>query len=76
MSEPQPTPPPEPEKGAGSDLLYYLPVGIALIVIGLSLTISLGWSGIALLFSGLAFVILSIPAVKAYLAKRTGPEQP
>jgi hypothetical protein len=40
------------------------------MVIGLSLTISLGWSGIVLLFSGLALAILSIPAVKAYLAKR------
>lgn len=75
VNEPQSTLPPEPEDGAGSDLLYFLPVGIALMVIGFSLTISLGWSGIALLVSGLTFVILSIPAVKAYLAKRTAAKQ-
>jgi len=73
MSEPQPAPQQQPEKQP--DTLVFFPIGIALMSSGLALTVSTGWAGIALVFSGLTFVILSVPAVKAYLAKRRADKQ-
>jgi hypothetical protein len=69
MSDPLDVPPEKPKKSDDAAMSYFF-VGVALIVTGGGLYFGGNGAGIALAISGLVFVILGIPALKEWDAKR------